>query len=385
MVSKVTPVSCEAELDAIELPVRNAFSAFMEEVGLRHTSSTVLALTFRTGGLHFAAKALQFIPKDIHLVVAGTNLTSREMDHLQSTGRPVFNDSHRYDNELVYEMLMTETTGSFGWVDADCFVLDPAVWDSLLAPMAENVACHTSFTYDPLGFAKSVLPLFGTRARTVLLEEMTTLNSYSIEPTNVGRAAPHSISRILRENHHQYLRQILGVESNGNLKPHDGLLDIFENGRTVNTRKREQSQKWFGSSVQRTGWLVDTPMMAEIVLRARGYSTKRIIESNKEISQAIIHVGASSYRERMQKEGAKTDYLARFYLTDLFEILLADEIVEKGVGEYYEELSLRQRRRLYNEAGLSDEALKPAARSMLEEQGVDVEPLKGDSRFGFLF
>jgi hypothetical protein len=384
MGAKAATVLSETELDATEQPVRTAFSTFLAGAGLLNTSSTLLGLTFRTGGLHFAAKALELIPKELPVVIAGTGLSPEEMRYLSGTGCPIFNSDHRYDNELVYEMLMANTGGSFGWVDADCLVLNPAIWEALIAPMLSDVGSHTAFTYDPLGFAKSVLTVFGKSARDVLHSERTTLNSYALEPTNVGRAAPHAISRILQPHHLRYLKQTLGVGVDGELRPHDGFLDIFENGRTVNTKKRAQSKQWFGDAVRRTGWLIDTPMMAEVVLRANGFKTKRIIESNREITQDVIHVGASSYRERMRQEGANTTYLARFKLTDLFEALLADELVERGVTGRYAELSAVQRRRLHDEAGIREDEIKQTARSMLEEHGVDVGTLSKDSRFGFL-
>ena len=385
MSTKSATVSSEAELDAIEQPVRAEFSAFLADAGLLNTRSTLIGLTFRTGGLHFAAKALQFIPEDIKVIIAGTSLTPAEVDFLRAAGRPVFNSDHRYDNELMYEMLMANTTGSFGWVDADCFVLNAAIWEAILSPMANGVGSHTAFTYDPLGFAKSVLVVFGSRAREILTSEETTLNSYALEPTNVGRAAPHAISRILRDHHHRYLQEILGVGPDGELQPHDGFLDIFENGRTVNTKKRSQLKEWFEPDIRRVGWLIDTPMMAEVVLRAKGFTTKRIIESNREITQDVIHVGASSYRERMRQEGANTKYLARFKLTDLFEVLLADELAEHGMGGSYDDLRHVQRRRLHDEAGIREDEIKQAACSLLQEHGVDVKLLSEDPRFGFLY
>jgi hypothetical protein len=379
-------IACsEAELDAIEEPVRVAFADFLEQTGLRQTESPLLAMTFRTGGLHFAAKALQFVPAELPVVIAGTSLTAAEEEYLRAMGRPVFNSTRRYDNELVYEMLMANTAGPFGWIDADCFVVDGAVWEGLLAPMASDMGAHTAFTYEPLGFAKSVLPIFGPNAREILTAERTTLNSYALEPTNVGRAAPHAISRILQPHHHRYLERVLGVEADGRLRPHDGFLDIFENGRTVNTRKRDLSRQWFGESARRTGWLIDTPMMAEVVLRANGMRTHRVIESNREITPAVIHVGASSYRERMRDEGASVTYLARFKLTDLFEIVLAEELAERGVTEPYAELARVQKRRLEAEAGVGSHEIRTAACAMLHDHGVDPASLAEDSRFAFLF
>ncbi|WP_026424299.1 hypothetical protein [Actinokineospora inagensis] len=378
-------VASEAELDSVEKPVREAFTAFLADVGLLDTDTTVLGLTFRTGGLHFAAKALEFVPQEQQVLVVGTNLSGAEIDFLARTGRPVFNHEQRFDNELVYEMLMDGTSGAFGWVDADCFVLKTAVWDELLAPHAADVGSHTAFTYDPGGFAMSPLVVWNKDVREVLRAENTTLNSYALEPTNVGRAAPYSISRIFKDNHHRHLQQVLGVDGDRELNPHDGLLDVFDNGRTVNTRRRHLVGNWFGPEVRRTGWLVDTPMMAEVVLRANGFTTKRVIPDNVQINDDIVHVGASSYRDRMRTEGANATYLARFRLTDLFEVLLADELVAQGVTGQYQELSAAQKERLRTEAGIDKSEIKPMARSILAEEGLDVDALRQDRRLAFLF
>ena len=384
MSTNTSVVSSEEELDKVEQPVRSSFAAFMHSSGLYRTDEPVIALTFRTGGLHFAAKALEFIPEDLNFLIAGTDLSDAEIGFLETFGWPVFNSAERYDNELVYEMLMANTSGSFGWIDADCFVVSPAIWEALLEPMADGVGSHTAFTYDPLGFAKSVLVVFGRRAREILEVERTTLNSYALEPTHVGRAAPHAISRLLRPDQLRYLKEILGLTANGELQPHDGLLDIFDNGRTVNTRKRAQTGLWFGPEVRCIGPLVDTPMMAEVVLRANGMRTRRLVDSNREISRDVIHVGASSYRERMRQEGANTSYLARFKLTDLFEILLADELATRGRLDRYAEFAQVQRRRLRDEAGVGENEIGSVARTLLEEHGVDVGVLSRDPRFDFL-
>lgn len=380
-----TMVSSEQELDAVEQPVRDAFARFLAEVGLLGTETDIFGLTFRSGGAHFAAKALEFVPKGSTVLLVGTSLTDAEVEFLSTTGHPIFNFDQSYDNELVYEMLMSSTSGRFGWVDADCFVLNPAVWQELLAPMADDVGSHAAFTYEPLGFARTPLVVWSARARELLTAEGTTLNSYAPEPTNVGRAAPHSISRLLQEHHHRYLEQVLGVGPDGQLTPHDGLLDIFENGRTVPSRRRATAEGWFGPGVRRSGWLVDTPMMAEIVLRAHGMKTRRVIADNQQVSHDIVHVGASSYRERMRQEGASTTYLARFRLTDLFEVLLADELVRQGLRDGYEELSAVQTKRLHDEAGIPPDEIRPTARAMLADDGLEVTRLHDDPRWGFLF
>ncbi len=378
-------VTSEEELDALEDPVRNAFTSFLADLGLLDTDSDVLGLTFRSGAVHFAAKALEFVPRDLTVLLVGSYLSQAEVDFLSATGRPVFTFDQPFDNELFYEMLMDNTSGAFGWVDADCFVLNSAIWGELFAPMPNDVGAHAAFTYDPHGFAKTPLVVWGRAARERLKAEGTTLNSYAPEPTNLGRASPYAISRILRDDHYRYLEQMLGVGSDNELNPHDGLLDIFDNLRTVSTVRRHLTEGWFGPEVRRVGWLIDTPMMAEIVLRVNGFKTKRLIANNKQISYDIIHAGASSYRDRMRQEGASTEYVARFRLTDLFEVLLAAQVAQRGLGPAYEELSVTQSKVLRDEAGIHESEIKATACAMLKDDGVDPVVLRADLRFDFLF
>ena len=382
---KLARVTSEKDLDTLEKPVRDAFTSFLAEAGLLGTEDDILGLTFRSGSVHFAAKALEFVPPDLTVLLIGSYLSEAEVGFLSSAGRRVFTFDQPFDNELVYEMLMDSTSGTFGWVDADCFVLNPAIWSELFAPMTGDTGSHAAFTYDPLGFAKTPLVVWSRNARELLRAEGTTLNSYSPEPTGIGRASPYAISRLLKDHHHRYLEQVLGVGPDHELRPHDGLLDIFDNLRTVNTRRRHLTEGWFGPDVRRIGWLIDTPMMAEIVLRAHSFKTKRVIVDNRQISHDIIHVGASSYRERMRQEGASTEYLARFRLTDLFEILLANEVTRQGLGQAYEELSDAQVKRLRDEAGIQPGEIKAIACSMLRDEGVDPAVLIDDPRFAFLF
>ncbi len=356
----------------------------MEEVGLLGTDTPVIGLTFRSGGTHFAAKALEFVPRDFTVMVVGTGLTKAEIDFL-SFHHLTFSVDGSFDNELVYEMLMENTSGTFGWVDADCFVINPNVWDELLAPMSADVMSHAAFTYQPLGFARTPLVVWRNKARSVLVHEGTTLNSYALEPTNVGRAAPHAISRLVQDRHRRHLECVLGVGPDGDLLPHEGLLDVYDNKRTVNSIRRSDVAGWFGPDVTRVGWLIDTPMMAEIVLRANGYKTRRLIDSNIQVGDDIIHVGASSYRERMRNEGAGNAYLARFRLTDLFEVLLAKESVQRGLDSTYAELAEAQEKRLSDDAGIHPDDIKSTACEMLRADGVDVHSLTDDPRMRFLF
>ncbi|PDP87137.1 hypothetical protein CQJ94_13335 [Glycomyces fuscus] len=373
------------ELDQLEGPVRRAFEEFLRKNGLYGTDEPVLGMSFINGGLHFAVKALEFVPQGVRVVLVGANLSDAETDYLSAAGHLVFNHPLNFDNELMYEMLTDGTSGDFGWVDADCFVLDPSLWSELLDGMDDTTSAHAAFTYEPLGFAKTPLVMWSRHVRKPLADAGTTLNSYAQVPTNAGRISPYAISRVAGQQQLDTLGDVLGREDDGSLTPHDGLLDIYANGRTVNSRNRAGALGWFGPDVERTGWLIDTPILAEAVLRRNGLRTRRLSEGNRQITDRIIHVGASGYRQRMRNEGASTEYLARFRLTDLFEVLLADELSERGLSEHYAELSALQAEQLEKEAGIAPGEIRQYAQSMLRDQGLDLAKLGGDRRMGFLF
>lgn len=379
------PVESVAELDALELPVRDAFREFMSRHGLLGTTEPVLGMSFTAGGVHFAAKALEFVPASVTVVLVGALLDDDEISYLDAAGHLVFNHPLNFDNELMYELLTDFTAGRFGWVDADCFVLDPTLWDELLAEPDPTTSAHAAFTYEPLGFAKTPLVMWASRVRGPLAETGTTLNSYAPVPTNTGRISAYAISRVVDERQLRILGDVLGREEDGSMAPHDGLLDVYANGRTVNSRNREGAAGWFGPDVNRTGWLIDTPILAEAVLRQHGMRARRLSEGNQQLTDRVIHVGASGYRQRMRDEGASEEYMARFRLTDLLEVLLAEELSERGLSQRYGPLAAQQVEQLGREAGIRADDVKGMARARLQEEGLNVARLQDDPRAGFLF
>lgn len=379
------PATSMAELDVIERPVREAFRDFMSQNGLLGTNEPVLGMSFTANGVHFATKALEFVPKGITVVLVGALLDKDEVSYLEAAGHLVFNFPLNFDNELMYEMLTENTAGCFGWIDADCFVMDPVFWDELLGRMSPETSAHAAFTYEPLGFAKTPLVMWSRDVRGPLKDTGTTLNSYAPFATNTGRISAYAISRVVDQNQLRVLGDVLGRNEGGSLAPHDGLLDIYSNGRTVNSRNRSGAKHWFGSDIESSGWLIDTPILAEVVLRQHGMRARRLSDGNRQLTNRIIHVGASGYRQRMRNEGASDEYMARFRLTDLLEVLLAGELSAQGLSGRYGDLRSRQLENLGREAGIRANEVKGLAQATLKEAGLDIAQLQSDPRMGFLF
>lgn len=380
-------VASEREMDERERPIHAAFVDFLDATGLSVKSdSALLVVTFKTGNVHFAAKAIECIPADIQLLIIGTQLSAEEVNFLELSGRPIFTADEPFDNELSYELLMDHTAADFGWADADCFVVDRNLWDELLRAMPSGVANRAAFTYEPLGFAKPPLVVWNKDVRSLLESEHTSLNSYSPSLTGSCRGSPYAVSRIVDERQLALLRETLGMDADGSISPHEGLLDVYNDKRTISSTDRALARSWVGDEARLTGWVLDTPIMAQVALRAHGWTTSQVLRSNNRVSNRIIHPGASGYRDRMRAEGARSQYTRRWQLTDLLEVLLLRELLERGgPSQPYEQKLWEYTGRIVADGELTAADIPPAARHLVGEFGVDLDKLREDDRFSFIF
>jgi hypothetical protein len=100
-----------------------------------------------SGLLHGARKALQFIPEEVNLAVIGSSLTPGELRWLRdNVARPIHHIELPVDDETVWDFLFRANRHDFGWVDSDCFVLNPALFDNLAA-IGPEVAVRCTWTH----------------------------------------------------------------------------------------------------------------------------------------------------------------------------------------------------------------------------------------------
>ncbi|GAA0416005.1 VOC family protein [Streptomyces luteireticuli] len=102
---------------------------------------------FTSGLLHWVIAAERHIPAAVNLVLFGSGLTGEEQRWLcENLDRPVYNSLLEIDDNTAWEFLFDANRTNFGYVDIDCFVLEPEVFSDL-ASFDEGVAVNAIWTY----------------------------------------------------------------------------------------------------------------------------------------------------------------------------------------------------------------------------------------------
>jgi hypothetical protein len=100
----------------IERPHYHEFERFYEGRADKHR---LFYLFVSHGLLHWARKALEFIPAQVNLVVIGSSPTPAELDWLKChVNRPVRHITLAVDDKTVWDFLFRVNRHNFGWVDS---------------------------------------------------------------------------------------------------------------------------------------------------------------------------------------------------------------------------------------------------------------------------
>ncbi|SFQ68762.1 VOC family protein [Amycolatopsis rubida] len=127
-----------------ERPEHARFARFHAELPDRRDP---VYMFFTKGLLHWVAASAKHIPPEVNLVFFGSGLPAEEQRWLsEHLGRPVFNSQLEIDDNTAWEILFAANTTNFGYVDIDCFVLDPRVFADLAA-IGDDVAVNAAWTY----------------------------------------------------------------------------------------------------------------------------------------------------------------------------------------------------------------------------------------------
>lgn len=112
-----------------EQPHLAAFQRF--HAGLGDTRD-VFYMFFTSGLLHWVLHASRFVPRGVKLVLLGSNLTPEEDGWIRANlDRPFHHIRLPVDDVTVWQFLFATSEHNFGWLDIDCFVLDPRLFTEI--------------------------------------------------------------------------------------------------------------------------------------------------------------------------------------------------------------------------------------------------------------
>ena len=135
----------DLRLARLERPHLEEFRAFYERLP---DHQDIFYMFFSGGLLHWVVNAEQHIPADVNLVLVGSDLPPDEQDFIRARlNRPFHNIRLGVDDNTTWEFLFATNRRNFGYVDIDCFALNPALFTEL-AQIGDDIAVNAIWTYE---------------------------------------------------------------------------------------------------------------------------------------------------------------------------------------------------------------------------------------------
>jgi hypothetical protein len=241
----------------------------------------IFYLFFTERLLHWALKAMQFVPADVNLVVVGSNLDPGEADWIAANvDRPFHHVPVRIDDKTLWEFLFKISRQNFGWLDIDCFVSNPQLF-SEIAAIEDDVALNCIWSFIGAGgmdvmcthfLFVNVDVLEAVKERGIRVSPCT----HNYEGSNMGRGL-FSFSKVPTRQQIELLKRVLPLDPKG---------------RPV-----------YPSSVEARFGLqcFDTLVLYQLLTNALGYRLHKVRnlngtpETEGYYSDELVHVNAASW------------------------------------------------------------------------------------------
>lgn len=252
------------------------------------TSPDPFYMFFTSGLLHWVHRAARLVPRDVNLVLVGSALPLAEQAWLRThLDRPLHVVELGVDDNTVWDFLFECSPSSFGYLDIDCFVLEPQLFEEM-TETSPDVAVNGIWTYS----TDSGLPIACTHFAHInmdVLAELRARGSY-IGPANhdwdgatISLLHPRDYCRVPTAHQRRQLLKVLPPDGSGRPVPPGG-------------------SPFF-----------DTLVAYQVAAYAEGFRTRAVrplahrtqgtLDSGarvwqQDISDEVVHVGGVSYYQR---------------------------------------------------------------------------------------
>lgn len=337
------------------------FRRFYEE--LPHQRD-VLYLFFSSSLLHWVGTVLRFLPESVNAVLIGSALTPAEVAWLRtSQPRPFHHIPLRVDDKTVWEFLFAVNRYNFGWLDIDCFVLEPAVFSEMTA-MADDVCMSSAYSYDGHGGVRVVATHFvfvNARVRDAIRATGVEVSpcTYSYVSDREGRHVPQATTRVPTRRQLALLRDQLPLDRSGRPVPPSMI-----------------KEKFFSP-------VFDTLVLYQFLAKALGHRVQfvrrvsSIAGTPESYSSELVHIAAASYFRTLKQyedyrpphltEADREQIVTYYRLLLQFNFLLLSKRLS-GLPAEYGDLHAELRAEL-RRLGIPEPAVAPTMRGFLQAMG----------------
>lgn len=268
-----------------EAPELTRIRAFID--GLDQ-SSPPFYMFFTQGLLHWVRSAERLVPDDVNLVLIGSALPTEEQEWLQAnTSRPLHNIELGVDDNTTWDFLFECNRHGFGYIDIDCFVLDPDIFRDLTT-ISPDVAVNAVWTYEtdagqPIACTHFVF------VNTAAVADLRARKSY-LSPANYDWAGatisllhPRDYCRVPDRRQREVLLKVLPPDDRGRPSP-PGNAPFFD------TLVAFQVGAYAGG--------YRTERVRPLVHRTQATVNAETPQWQQDLSDEVVHVGGVSYYQR---------------------------------------------------------------------------------------
>ena len=211
----------DRRLARLERPHLAEFREFYERLPDKRD---VFYMFFAEGLLHWVVNATRLVPPEVNLVLIGSALPTAEQEFIRAElGRPFHNIRLGVDDNTAWEYLFATNRHNFGYLDIDCFVLEPALFAEMAAVEA-GVAVNAIWTYE----AAPGVPIGCTHFAFVNVPVIEALRSRDrlLSPTNYNWAGSdlpflhnRTYCRVPTRHQRRLLLELLPPDERGRPEP----------------------------------------------------------------------------------------------------------------------------------------------------------------------
>ncbi len=115
---------------------------------------SIVYIFFSTNLLHWLSTTLDLAPRDYNIVLIGSGLREDETDWVRSRfEQPFLHLEEEIDLDMIWDILFSVNRRNFGWLDVDCFVMNPSIFDEMKR-ISEDQAINCVWTHAACGPTK---------------------------------------------------------------------------------------------------------------------------------------------------------------------------------------------------------------------------------------
>lgn len=183
-------------MDQVQAPHLDAFRLFWHGLAPR---KDVFCLFFTSGLLHWALRSLRRVPRNVHVALVGSHLKPDEIEWIRRhVEAPFHHVALPVDDKTIWEFLFATSRENFGWLDVDCLVVEPALFDEVRQIPADALA-STVWSYPVPGGHDMLCTYFvflnAEAIAKVTGETGVSPTTYSWETTQASRLSPWAYCR----------------------------------------------------------------------------------------------------------------------------------------------------------------------------------------------